>query len=206
MLLFPSGVLRDNIRSIFIFPAQVNLHNNPSTEELTQDLTPGNDVSLGVALLHPLSRESVRITTANPSHEPHIDPKYLSHALDVDVFAHRLRALEWLAESEPLVWLLKPGGRRNQSTAFIKDVNAARDYIRQPAISNSHPACTCAMKLIENGSVVGECLEVHGTANLRVVDASIMPTNPGGSIQSSVYAVAERAADLIKEDKGQICT
>ena len=192
--------------SMFMFPAQVNLHNNPSAKNFTQDLAPGNYVSLGVALLHPLSRGSVRITSANPSQEPHIDPKYLSHALDVDVFARHLRFLERLAESEPLVSLLKPGGRRNHPTAFINDLSSARDYIRQSAISNNHPACSCAMKPIEKGGVVSERLVVHGTTNLRVVDASIMPTIPGGNIQSSVYAVAERAADLIKEDKGQICT
>ena len=192
--------------SMFMFPAQVNLHNDPSAKKFTQDLAPGNYVSLGVALLHPLSRGSVHISSANPSHEPHIDPKYLSQALDVEVFAHHLRFLERLAGSEPFVSLLKPGGRRNHPTAFIKDLNAARDYIRQSAISNNHPACTCAMKPIEHGGVVGERLVVHGTANLRIVDASIMPTIPGGNIQSSVYAVAERAADLIKEDKRRICT
>lgn len=41
-------------------------------------------------------------------------------------------------------------------------------------------------------------LLVYGTTNLRIVDASVMPPIPRGNIQSSVYAVAERAADLIK--------
>ena len=50
----------------------------------------------------------------------------------------------------------------------------------------------------ERGGVVNGRLVVHGTTNLRVVDASIMPTIPGGNCQSSVYAVAEKAADLIK--------
>ncbi|CAD6590159.1 MAG: hypothetical protein ASARMPRED_004595 [Alectoria sarmentosa] len=188
--------------SMFMFPAQVNLHNNPSMTNFTQDLGPGNYVSLGVALLHPLSRGSVHIKSANASQEPHIDPKYLSDALDVEIFAHHLRFLERLAQSEPLASLLKPNGRRNHPTAFIKDMNGGRNYVRQSAISNNHPASTCAMKPRENEGLVNERLVVHGTTNLRVVDASIMPTIPGGNIQSSVYAVAERAADLIKEDAG----
>lgn len=187
--------------SMFMFPAQVNLHNNPSAKNFTQDLAPGNYVSLGVALLHPLSRGSVHIMSANAAQEPHIDPKYLSHALDVEVFAHHLMFLERLARSEPLASLLKPDGRRNHPTAFIKDMNGAREYVRQSAISNNHPASTCAMKPREKGGVVNERLVVYGTTNLRVLDASIMPTIPGGNIQSSVYAVAERAADLIKEDR-----
>lgn len=45
-------------------------------------------------------------------------------------------------------------------------------------------------------------LIVHGTRNLRVVDASVMPITPRGNPQSSVYAIAERAADLIKQQHG----
>ena len=85
VVLSPSRLLRDNIRSMFMFPAQVNHHNNPSTKNLIQDLAPGNYVSLGVALLDPLLRGSAHITSANPSHEPHIDLRYLSHGLNVDV-------------------------------------------------------------------------------------------------------------------------
>lgn len=51
----------------------------------------------------------------------------------------------------------------------------------------------------ENG-VVNERLVVYGTRNLRVVDASIMPMHVQGNIMNLVYAIAEKAADLIKED------
>ena len=44
-----------------------------------------------------------------------------------------------------------------------------------------------------------ERLRVFGVKNLRVVDASVFPMIPRGNIQSSVYAVAERAADLIRK-------
>ena len=52
----------------------------------------------------------------------------------------------------------------------------------------------------EKSRVVDDRLRAYGTKGLRVVDASIFPRIPRGNIQSSVYAVAERAADLIKED------
>ena len=52
----------------------------------------------------------------------------------------------------------------------------------------------------EKGGVVDERLRVYGTKKLRIIDASVMPLIPRANIQSSVYAVAERAADLIKED------
>lgn len=52
----------------------------------------------------------------------------------------------------------------------------------------------------EVGGVVDETLKVYGTTNVRVVDASVMPLQICGHLQATVYAVAERAADLIKAD------
>lgn len=51
----------------------------------------------------------------------------------------------------------------------------------------------------ELGGVVDTSLKVYGTSNIRVVDASVMPFQVCGHLQSTVYAVAERAADIIKE-------
>lgn len=50
------------------------------------------------------------------------------------------------------------------------------------------------------GGVVSDRLVVHGTANVRVVDASVLPFQMCGHLTSTLYAMAERAADLIKED------
>lgn len=47
---------------------------------------------------------------------------------------------------------------------------------------------------------MNERFRVYGTANVRVVDGSVFPLAIRGNIQSMVYAVAERAADFIKED------
>lgn len=52
----------------------------------------------------------------------------------------------------------------------------------------------------EMGGVVDSRLRVYGTKNVRVVDASVSPLEPLGHLQSTMYAVAERAADLITED------
>lgn len=50
----------------------------------------------------------------------------------------------------------------------------------------------------DEGAVVDAELRVRGIANLRVVDASIFPTLPCGHPQMAVFAVAEKAADMIK--------
>ncbi|KAF7503663.1 hypothetical protein GJ744_003392 [Endocarpon pusillum] len=52
----------------------------------------------------------------------------------------------------------------------------------------------------DKGGVVDDRIWVYGTRGLRVVDASVMPTIPRANTQPAVYAVAEWAADLIKED------
>lgn len=50
----------------------------------------------------------------------------------------------------------------------------------------------------EMGGVVDTELRVYGVENLRVVDSSVVPLLPPGNLQSTVYALAERAADIIK--------
>lgn len=61
-----------------------------------------------------------------------------------------------------------------------------------------HHACgTCAMKPENQGGVVDSRFRVHGFENLRIVDASIFPRIPGYFIVTSVYMIAEKAADII---------
>ena len=67
-----------------------------------------------------------------------------------------------------------------------------------------HPTSTCAMLPRDKGGVVDERLRVWGTSRLRVVDTSVMPIIFRANIQSSVYAVAERAADIIRADYGLV--
>ena len=156
-----------------------------------------------MVLSHPLSRGHTHISSPSVSSKPTIDPRYLSHPLDLEIFAQHLRFLETLVVTEPLASLLKPGGRRNPAFAVIGrdgDLETAKSFLRQATLSNWHPMGTCAMMPREKGGVVNERLIVYGTANLRVVDASIFPVTTRGNPQTTVYAVAERAADLIKED------
>jgi len=63
-----------------------------------------------------------------------------------------------------------------------------------------HPCGTCAMMPTGLGGVVDNRLRVYGVKGLRVYDASVFPLISKRLIESSVYAVAEKAADLIKDD------
>ncbi|GKU10128.1 choline dehydrogenase [Fusarium langsethiae] len=61
-----------------------------------------------------------------------------------------------------------------------------------------HPAGSAAMMPLELGGVVDQQLRVYGVKNLRVIDASIMPSLPSANTCQPMYAVAEKAADIIK--------
>ncbi|KAK6601223.1 GMC oxidoreductase [Botrytis cinerea] len=77
-----------------------------------------------------------------------------------------------------------------------------KEYVKKAALSAWHPTSTCAMLPLEKGGVVNEKLVVYGTKNLRIVDASVFPLATRGNCQTTVYAVAEKGADLIKADYG----
>ncbi|RAQ51510.1 glucose dehydrogenase [Aspergillus flavus] len=118
-----------------------------------------------------LSRDSVHISSANVEDKPAVDTRYFLHPLDLDIMAYNLL-----------------------------DVEKLHKYLRDTATTTYRPCGTAAMLAREQGGVVDEKLRVHGTTNLRVCEASILPLITVGNIMSTVYAVAERAAEIIKAD------
>lgn len=185
--------------ALFMFLAQTNLHNNETAKDYLQNLQPGSFISLGACQAHVFSRGMSHIVSNKISDAPDIDPRYLSHPLDLELLARHVKFIERLARSPPLTNYIKRNGKRNHLTAYVEDLAAAKDYVRTTALSCYHPAGTCAMLPRNEGGVVDNHLIVYGTRNVRVVDASVMPLIPRSNLQSTVYAVAERAADLIKE-------
>lgn len=65
-------------------------------------------------------------------------------------------------------------------------------------VPHSHGLGSASMMARELGGVVDPELRIYGTANVRVVDASVIPLHISGHMVATIYAVAERAADLIK--------
>ena len=65
-------------------------------------------------------------------------------------------------------------------------------------MSVAHPIGTAAMMRRSLGGVVNAQLIVYDTANVRVVDASILPLQVSAHLSGTLYGVAEKAADLIK--------
>jgi choline dehydrogenase-like flavoprotein len=157
-------------------------------------------LSLVGALVHPLSQGFCHIQSKDPQVAPIIDPKYLSHPLDLEALAYHALQMSKLSLVEPLASMYKEKGRSNMPNGVLSNIDEAKIWLKEAASTQFHPTSTCAMMSRELGGVVNERLIVYGTTNLRVVDASIFPLVPKGPITSTVYAVAERASDMIKED------
>ncbi|MEL7342408.1 MAG: GMC oxidoreductase, partial [Bacteroidota bacterium] len=74
------------------------------------------------------------------------------------------------------------------------------DFVRQTAQTLYHPVGTAKMGS-DKMAVTDERLRVHGVGRLRVVDASVMPKIVRGNTNAPVMVIAEKAADMILEDR-----
>ena len=148
-------------------------------------------------LQHPLSRGSSHITSANFTTKPSFDPNYLNSSYDLHGVAHIAQFLRTIAQTPPMsyAWTAEyePG------LDLVNTDDDWLEYARSNMASIWHPVGTCAMLPKENGGVVDAELKVYGVQGLRVVDASIMPALVSGHIQSGVYGIAERAAQIVSE-------
>ena len=156
----------------------------------------GPSLTLFAVLLRPESRGTVRLASRDPLAEPLIDPRYLSEPGDVDVLAAGVDLLRD-AMADPHVAPEVLGELAPGPSASSRD--AVREDVRRRISSVYHPVGTCRMGSDER-SVVDPRLRVHGVAGLRVVDASVIPTIPGGNTNAPAMMIAERAADLMLED------
>lgn len=162
----------------------------------------GNYMSVIAMLSHPFSRGSAHIQTSNPQSAPVIDNAYLSDTLDAEILARHVLQIEQLLKQPALAAVLRPGGNRvpAEFKHGTKSLDEAKAAIKKHGATNYHPCGTCAMMRPELGGVVGGDLRVHGVGNLRICDASIFPVIPRANILSTVYAVAEKAAEILLHD------
>jgi choline dehydrogenase-like flavoprotein len=162
------------------------------------ELESGN-LTFYAMLSHPLSRGSVHIKSSEADTKPAVTFNYYRNSLDLEVHARHLINLQALAQNNAFAPMIKPSGAQYP---LPLDVAAAKVFLKRTATTNYHPCGTCAMIPEKDGGVVDTKLRVYGTTNVRVVDASVFPIIPRGNIVSTVYAVAEKAADILWEDLG----
>jgi choline dehydrogenase len=178
--------------------ANVEYHVQPlSLERFGEPLHRFPAFTASVCNLRPTARGSVLARSPQMHDAPLIQPNYLSTDEDRRVAAESIRltrrivAQPALARFEPRE--RKPGDAAQSDADLVVAAGAIGTTI-------FHPVGTCAMGTGRD-AVVDPRLRVHGVGRLRVVDASIMPTITSGNTNSPTIMIAEKASDLIREDR-----
>lgn len=149
-----------------------------------------------VCQLRPYSRGRIAIRSASALEHPAIHANYLADERDHPVVIGGIKVARRIAQAPALAPHILSEfvpGAQFQTDAELLD--AARRYSQ----TIYHPVGTCKMGK-DAMAVVDSRLRVHGIAGLRVVDASIMPEIVSGNTNAPTIMIAEKAADMIRED------
>ena len=152
-----------------------------------------------VCSLRPTSRGSVMIVSREAVDAPQIAPRYLSTDVDRKIAADALRltrhivSMPALAPYKPKEYLPGPQYDSDEALAIAAGLVGTTIF---------HPVGTCKMGRADDASaVVDTRLRVRGIQGLRVADASIMPTITSGNTNAPTLMIAEKAAQMIREDR-----
>jgi choline dehydrogenase len=136
----------------------------------------------------------VRLASSDPTAKPIVHNEFYSAGDDLQRMLAAVRAtLEICAQPA-----MRPYCAGPFTTPDGETDDALRAQVARTTFSVYHPVGTCRMGSDED-SVVDEQLRVRGVDGLRVVDASVMPVVPRGNTNAPTIAIAERAADLIRD-------
>jgi choline dehydrogenase-like flavoprotein len=163
--------------------------------------TPRLSLSMTPNVAKPRSRGTVRLASSSPDENPLIDYRYFTDEVGHDerILVEGIRMARRIAAQSPMTnWIVRetfPGPGVTSQEEFAALVRATNHTVY-------HVSGTCRMGHPDDAlAVVDPRLRVRGVHGLRVVDASIMPTLTATNPGVTVMMVAERAADLIKQDR-----
>jgi choline dehydrogenase len=157
---------------------------------------PYSGFTMSTCQLRPESRGHVRIRSPDPFEPPEMQANYLATDLDRRTTVAGVKAARAIAAApamRPLVKReVKPGPEMASDEAILA-------FCRDNGATIFHPSGTCKMGS-DAMAVLDERLRVRGIERLRVVDCSAMPTLVSGNTNAPAVMMAEKAADMIRED------
>jgi choline dehydrogenase-like flavoprotein len=151
-------------------------------------------VTLNSAYLHPRSRGTVRLASADPAAAPLLDPNYWSDPHDRKMSIEGLKLAREIMRQpalQPYVLAERLPGPEVQTDDELFAYGCAN------AKTDHHPVGTCRMGTDEM-AVVDLDLRVRGLEGLRVCDSSIMPRLPSSNTNAPTIMVGEKGADIIR--------
>jgi choline dehydrogenase len=155
---------------------------------------PEEGYSIAFSIMAPHSRGSVRLASSDADVLPVVDPNYLGDPRDIALMTEGLRIARKIGQANALQpWR----GPEVHPGPDVRDTQELHEYLRHSLKCYFHYVGTCRMGADEM-AVVDPQLRVRGIANLRVADASVMPAIVAANTNATVYAIAEKAADLIR--------
>ncbi len=150
--------------------------------------------TIGVVLLAPESRGTIRLQSSSPDDPVVIDPRYLSAQADVERLILGLRRAQQVHQASPLAGM--------ETGPLIPDQWLHRDaqwrtHLEEISETLYHPAGTARMGS-DDRAVVDPSLRVRGVDGLRVADCSVMPTLNTGHTMAPAVMIGEKAATLVR--------
>lgn len=180
----------------------------PVTEHFFDTGYPANSYGIDTWFLLPFSRGSVHVTSPDAFAPPTLDPNYFAVPIDMDFQVASMRTNRRLFRHMSK----QPGfeqGENVPGTDLVPDNENNYDAWRAWILglegkgygfgTVSHPIGTCSMMPHADGGVVGPRFSLYGATNVRIVDASILPVQVSAHLSSTLYGLAEFAADMIRD-------
>ena len=175
--------------------ANVQFHVQPlSLQRFGGALDAEPAITMSVCNLRPTSRGSVRIASRDPAAHPTLALGYLSTDEDRRVAVDSLRLARRIV-SAPALAAYRPSELR--PGAHLVDDDALLQGAGEIGTSIFHPVGTCRMGR-DADAVADAELRVRGVDNLRVADASVMPSITSGNTNTPTALIALRGARLIE--------
>ncbi len=144
-------------------------------------------------LIYPKSRGEIRLTSADPTAPPQIDPNFLAEASDRKLLLEGMELVREIMASPRLKDVVS--GELHPGPDFAS-ARALADELPNRIHTVYHPVGTCRMG-VDDRAVVDPLLRVRGLTGLRVADASIMPSVTGGNTNAPAMMIGERCAELL---------
>lgn len=170
------------------------LRMNPHGEGLFTPMKGG--YVLHVCHMRPESRGRVRLASNDPFAAPIIEANYFEKEKELNALVKGVRICRDILNQAAMDEF--NNGEERPSVAVQTD-EQLKEWIKQHVETVYHTAGSCKMGNDEL-AVVDANLKVHGLNNLRIIDASIMPTITGSNIHAPTVMIAEKGAEKILAD------